>query len=160
MVLWQWKAIINADMLADWRQEEKGTTEDAMVGWHHWLNGQAPGDGEGQGRLACWSPWGHKEWGTTGLLNHHMPGAGSGVKNPPAVQELQEMWARPWVGKTPRRRKWQPTSVFLPGKSHRLTGYSPWGPKESDTTEATKHVYTRAVHRWVFKALWSSLFPL
>ena len=37
----------------DWRQEEKGTTEDEMVGWHHWLNGyefeQAPGDGEGQG---------------------------------------------------------------------------------------------------------------
>ena len=41
----------------DWRQEEKGKTEDKMVGWHHWLNGhefeQAPGDGEGQGRLVC-----------------------------------------------------------------------------------------------------------
>ena len=41
----------------DWRQEEKGTTEDEMVGWHHWLNGhkfdQAPGDCEGQGSLAC-----------------------------------------------------------------------------------------------------------
>ena len=47
-----------------WRQE-KGTTEDEMVGWHYWLNEnefeQAPGDGEGQGRLACCSPWGHKE---------------------------------------------------------------------------------------------------
>ena len=45
----------------DWRQEEKGTTEDEMVGWHHWLNGhefeQAPGDGEGQGGLACCCPW-------------------------------------------------------------------------------------------------------
>ena len=48
----------------DWRQEEKGATEDEMVGWHHWLNGrefeQTPGDGEGQGSLACCSPWGHK----------------------------------------------------------------------------------------------------
>ena len=43
------------------RQEEKGMTEDEMVGWHHGLNGhefeQAPGDGEGQGKLACCSPW-------------------------------------------------------------------------------------------------------
>ena len=49
----------------DWRQEEKGMTDDKMVGWHHWLNGheseKAPGDGEGQGSLACCSPWGHKE---------------------------------------------------------------------------------------------------
>ena len=46
----------------DWRQEEKGTTEDEMVGWHHRLNGhefeQALGVGEGQGGLACYSPWG------------------------------------------------------------------------------------------------------
>ena len=48
----------------DWTQEEKGTTEDEMVGGNHWLNGhefeQALGDGEGQGSLACCSPWGHK----------------------------------------------------------------------------------------------------
>ena len=47
-----------------WRQEEKGMTESEMVGWHHWLNGrefeQVPRDGEGQGSLACCSPWGHK----------------------------------------------------------------------------------------------------
>ena len=45
-----------------WRQEEKGITEDEMVGWHHQLNGhefeQAPGVGDGQGSLACCSPWG------------------------------------------------------------------------------------------------------
>ena len=44
--------------------EEKGTTEDEMVGWHHRLNGhefeQAPGVGDGQGRLVCCSPWGHR----------------------------------------------------------------------------------------------------
>ena len=44
----------------------------------------------------------------------------------------------PWVRKTPRSRKWQPTPIFLPGKSHgqrSLAGYSPWGQKESATTE-------------------------
>ena len=49
----------------DWRQEEKGITEDEMAGWHHRLNGhefeQALGAGEGQGGLACCSPWGYKE---------------------------------------------------------------------------------------------------
>ena len=43
-----------------------------------------------------------------------------------------------WVGKIPGRSKWQPTAVFLPGKSYgqrSLVGYSPWGRKESDTTE-------------------------
>ena len=44
-----------------------------MVGWHHWLNGhefeQTPGDSEGQGGLACCSPWGHKESDTTKQLN-------------------------------------------------------------------------------------------
>ena len=58
----------------DWRQEEKGTTEDEMVGWHHRLNGrefeQAPGHSEEQGSLACCSPWGPKELNMTELLNN------------------------------------------------------------------------------------------
>ena len=49
----------------DWGQEEKRATEDEMIGWHHRLNEyeseQSPGDGEGQGSLACCSPWGCKE---------------------------------------------------------------------------------------------------
>ena len=49
-------------------------TEDEMVGWHHQLNGhefeQAPGDDEGQGGLACCSPWGYKVSDTTEPLNH------------------------------------------------------------------------------------------
>ena len=57
----------------DWTQEEKGAIEDEMVGWHHWLNRheleQALGDGEGQGSLACCSPWGHKQLDTTEQLN-------------------------------------------------------------------------------------------
>ena len=53
--------------------KKKGTTEDEMVGWHHELSGheseQAPGDGEGQGSLACCSPWGHNKSDTTEWLN-------------------------------------------------------------------------------------------
>ena len=52
---------------------KKGTTEDEMVGWHHWLDEhefeQAPGVGNGQGGLACCSPWGHKESDSTEWLN-------------------------------------------------------------------------------------------
>ena len=57
----------------DWRPEEKGTIEEEMIGWHHWLDRhefeQALGVGDGQGTLACWSPWGHKELDTTEWLN-------------------------------------------------------------------------------------------
>ena len=61
------------DVGKDWRQEEKGTTEDEMVGWHHQLNGhefeQALGVGDGQGRMACCSPWDFKESDTTEQQN-------------------------------------------------------------------------------------------
>ena len=61
----------------DWRREEKGITEDEMVGWHHWLDGhkfeQGSRVGDGQGSLACCSPWGCREWDMTDRLNwiHH-----------------------------------------------------------------------------------------
>ena len=57
----------------DWGQEEKGPTEDEMAGWHHRLNGHefgwTPGVGDGQGGLACCSPWSHKELDTNERLN-------------------------------------------------------------------------------------------
>ena len=57
----------------DWMQKERGTTENEMVGWHHWLDGheieQAPGLADGQWSLACCSPWGCKELDMTELLN-------------------------------------------------------------------------------------------
>ena len=57
----------------DWRQEEKGMTEDEMVGWHHWLDGhefaQVLRTGDGQGGPVCCSPWGHKELDMTEWLN-------------------------------------------------------------------------------------------
>ena len=67
----------------DWRQEEKGTTEDEIIGWHHWLNGhefeQAPGAGDRHGGLVCCSPWSCKELDTTERLNNNAlfpPGIG------------------------------------------------------------------------------------
>ena len=68
-ILWKpdvknWLTGKDPDAGKDLRQEEKGTTEDEMVGWHHQLDGhefeQAPGVGDGQGGLACCSPWSHR----------------------------------------------------------------------------------------------------
>ena len=57
----------------DWGQEEEGTTEDEMAGWHHRPDGreceQTPGAGDGQGGLACWGSWGRQGSDRTGLLN-------------------------------------------------------------------------------------------
>ena len=65
-----WK---DPDAGKDWGQEEKGMTEDEMVGWHHRLDGHGfgwtPGVGDGQGVLACCSSWSHKESDTTEWLN-------------------------------------------------------------------------------------------
>ena len=69
-----WK---DPDAGRDWRQEEKGTTEDEIVGWHHRLNGHGfgwtPGVGDGQGGLVCCGSWGHKESDTTERLNWTVP---------------------------------------------------------------------------------------
>ena len=68
-----WVTGKDPDAGKDWRWEEKGVTEDEMVGWHHQLNGhefeQAPEVGDRQGCLGCCSPLGHKEWDTTEWLN-------------------------------------------------------------------------------------------
>ena len=67
-----WKS---PDAGKDWGQKEKRASDDKMAGWHHQCNehelGQTMGDGEGQGGLACCSPWSCKESNTTGLLNNN-----------------------------------------------------------------------------------------
>ena len=77
-ILWSpdgknWLIGKDPDAGKDWGHEEKRTTEDEMVGWHHQLDGhefeQALGVGDGQGGLAWCSPWGHKELDTTEQLN-------------------------------------------------------------------------------------------
>ena len=71
-----WHIGKDSDAGKDWKQEEKGTTEDEVVGLHRLLSGhefeQALGDGEGQGSLACCSPWGHKELGMNERLNKYL----------------------------------------------------------------------------------------
>ena len=78
LILWpphakSWLIGKDPDAGRDWGQEEKGTTEGEMAGWHHRLDGResewTPGDGDGQGGLACFDPWGCKESGTTERLN-------------------------------------------------------------------------------------------
>ena len=74
----------------DWRQEEKGTTEDEMVGWHHWLDGHefewTPGVGDGQGSLVCCSPWGHKQSDTAEWLNNN--------RSPEADRRAERLWLK------------------------------------------------------------------
>ena len=67
------------------------------------------------------------------------------LKNLPAVHET---WVRSLGPKTPWRREWQPTPVFLPGESdgqRSLAGYSPWGRRESDTIKRVTHIHTFSV---------------
>ena len=77
-VLWpphakSWLIGKNSDAGRDWGQEEKGTAEDEMAGWHHWLDGResgwTPGVGDGQEGLACFDSWGRKELNTSERLN-------------------------------------------------------------------------------------------
>ena len=77
-VLWpphvkSWLIGKDSDAGRDWGQEEKGTKEDEMAGWHHWLNerefGWTPGVGDGQGGLVCCDSWGCKESDMTEWLN-------------------------------------------------------------------------------------------
>ena len=105
-ILWppdgkNWLLGKDPDSGKDWKQEEKRMTEDEMVGWHHWLDGhefeQAPGVGDGQGSLACCSPWGRKEWDTTEGLNWTGP-------------PISGCYRSPWS----QRRK----SCGIPGASH------------------------------------------
>ena len=77
-ILWpphaeSWLIWKDPDAGKDWGPEEKGRTEDEMVGWYHWHNrhgfGWTPGVGDGQGDLACCGTWGRKELDTTQRLN-------------------------------------------------------------------------------------------
>ena len=82
LILWppdakNWLIGKDPDAGRDWRQEEKGTTEDEKVGWHHLLDGhefeQVPGAGDGQGGLVCCSPWVRKVSDRTEQLNWPEP---------------------------------------------------------------------------------------
>ena len=78
LILWppdakNWLIWKDPDAGKDWRWEEKGTTEDEMAGWHHWLSGHEFEQtlGDGQQSLVCCSPWARKELDTTEQLNNN-----------------------------------------------------------------------------------------
>ena len=82
-----------------------------------------PGESQGQRSLVACCLWGRTESDTAEATRQ---------------RQCRKPRFDPWIGKIPWRRKWQPSSVFLPVEFHgqrSLTGYSPWGHKESDTTE-------------------------
>ena len=94
-ILWppdakSWLIWKDPDAENDWGQEEKGTTEDEMVGWHHRLDGhgfgRTPGVGDGQGGLACCGSWSCKESNTTEQLNWTALIFGKILYNPSSLQ--------------------------------------------------------------------------
>ena len=77
-------------------------------------------------------------------MNEYFLGGASGKEPACQCRRCKRCGFDPWVKKIPWRRAWQPTPVFLPGKSHEqrgLVGYSPWSHKELDTTETHIHKY-------------------
>ena len=99
-ILWpldvkNWLIGKDLDAGKDWRQEEKGMTENEMVGWHHWFNehefAQAPGGGDRHGSLACYSPWGHKESDMTEQLNWTGGVGAGGGSGGPYTRILREL---------------------------------------------------------------------
>ena len=127
----------DSDAGRDWVQE-KGTTEDEMAGWHHWLDGRESewtlGVGDGQGGLVYCDSWVCKESDTTERLNWtelnwlKVSGRASRwLSGKETACQCGRYRFDPWVRKTSWRRTWQPTPVFLPRKSLRqknLESYS------------------------------------
>ena len=129
-ILWpphmkSWLTGKDPDAGRDWRQEDKGTTEDEMAGWHHRLDGHefewTPGVGDGQGGLACCDSWGHKESDTTEWLNwtdlNPLPWWLRWLR---ICLQCGRPGFNPWVGKIPWGRERLPTPIFWPGEFHGL----------------------------------------
>ena len=167
-ILWppdvkNWHIWKDPDAEKDWGQEDKGTIEDEMVGWHRRLNGHefewAPWVSDGQGSLVYCSPWDGKELDMTEQLNwtvfcfaykqkenHAYPNHTIGLCRPPCWTWIDIIYLFPFF----KTEKIFPVftspiyftiyTMFLPGESQRqrsLVGYGLWGCKKPDTTEAT-----------------------
>ena len=150
-ILWppdakSWLIGKDPDARKDWGQEEKGMTEDEIVGWHHQLDGHGfrwiLGVGDGQGGLVCSGSWGRKESDTTEWLNWTEPvfldfPGGSNGKN--ICQQCGRPGFHPWVGKIPWR---------IATHSSILT----WRiPMDRGTWRATVHGVTKSL-KWLSTA--------
>ena len=107
------------------------------------------------GEVIRWYFWSHDHQPSgfnRSVVFKGFPG-GTSAKEPTCQCRRCKRWGfDPWVRKSPWWRIWQPTPLFLPGKSHQqrsLAGYNPWGGKESDTTEHP-HTYTH-IHSFIRK---------
>ena len=142
-ILWppdanNWLIWKDPDAGKDWRWEEKGMTEDEMVGWYHWLAGrefkQALGIVDGQGSLQS---VGLQKSDTTEWLNW----SGSSGKEPSAnAEDLRDMGQIPELGRSPGGGHSNPLQYSCLENAHgqrSLVGYCPWGHKESPLTEVT-----------------------
>ena len=113
-VLWpphvkSWLVGKDSDAGRDWGQEDKGTTENEMAGWHHWLDGResewTPGDGDGQGGLACCDSWGHASvtelrqiyWDVS-LEIWMIKGTSNLEEKHPSLREYRVQ--KPWISRT------------------------------------------------------------
>ena len=117
----------------NWSQDKKGMTEDEIVGWYHRLNRhefeQAPGDGDGQGGLACCSPWSHKESDTTERLDWtdcRLP-----ISYLKTFKRKETVWSKQWLIK-------------------------PWNMVHRAELDLGEAVVTRALWR-LFRMVWSLL---
>ena len=117
-ILWppdakSWLFRKDPDAGKDWRQEEKGRTEDEMVGWHHWLNGHefewTLGDGDGQGGLACYNSWGRKESDMTEWLNWTDWSTGASASASVLPMNSQDWFPLGWTGWIFLQSKWLST---------------------------------------------------
>ena len=107
----------------DWRQEEKGSTEDEIVGWNHRLDGhefeQAPGLGEGQGSLVCCSPWGCKESDMTERLNNDWESTVWGTEGDAETMPIYRFYDSKLPVKLPKKVSWEVKHglIFCPSGS-------------------------------------------
>ena len=139
-ILWppdvkSWLIWKDSDAGKDSGQEEKGTTEDELVGWHHRLDGHGfgwtPGVGDGQGGLVCWGSWGHKsdttEW-LNWLTDWKLAFDGTRIENDDLCWEVQGTWSKGKV-RDILEKAMAPHSSTLAWKIHgwrSLVGCSPW----------------------------------
>ena len=140
-LMWRADSLENPDAGKDWRQEEEGTTEDEMFGWHHQLNGhefeQALGDCEGQGILAWCSPRGSERVGHDWVTKQQQQkGGGQLVKDPAANSEWFEFHklGSDWLSYvrlySEQRWKWSCFLWFIDldieSRKHKARGFSYW----------------------------------